>query len=152
MKKTLHLMVLAAILIILFTGSGAYSLSHTTPVSAAPHPLQTSCGQVSARLLNTPPFSPNADVIENCFWQAYHPCLNSSLSYTLMGIDTGATRQFWLTKQGLHCQIHEALRYYMFPRRVPPIIHYYTCIGMRHTRAGLYILGCGNDGNILIPA
>jgi hypothetical protein len=136
---------LTILLIMLSTlGTGLWLFSSMTPgISAAP--IYHDCGEVDTH--GSIPYSLNADQIERCFWHATQTCTTATLTFHIMGVDTGSTRTFWISP---HCQIHESIYTYRVPgfhHTIPDI----ACHRANLLKDGLHILGCTGDSPIFIP-
>ncbi len=141
MKKRLF----ANLLIVLCTiGTLTWLSFFSVPTTLAAPPPQ-SCGEVDAH--GSTPYSPNPYKIETCFWQASISCVDATLTFHEMGIDSGSTRQFWISPR---CRIHESLYTYVIPghhQYIPDI----ACDRAKFFSDGLHILGCNGDPDIIIP-
>jgi hypothetical protein len=141
MKQRLY----ANILIILSTvGVLAWAFLWPVPTTLAA-PMAQSCGEVDTH--GSTPYSPNAYQIEHCFWHASKICTDRTLTFHIMGIDSGSTRQFWISPR---CRIHESLDTYVIPLSHHHIANI-ACDQAEFFNDGLHILGCIGDPSIVIP-
>lgn len=123
----------------------------TTGASA--HAATQHCGSVSALVGPSPSASTNPADAEHCFAQAYAQCNAATLVYTQHGLDTGVTRTFTILTNGQGCSIQDMVHSYLVAIKgtPPPDLSYY-CSGLQQKQSGLVVTGCGQDGDVSIPA
>src|SRR5579859_6165530 len=134
-------------------GGGVCSLLlATAALTAAPSGAQAaSCGVVQVAGPGVVQNTGAAQQAEHCFWQAYQAGQPASLTLRVMGVDTLATHTLTLTPGTGGLLIQDTVQLTVVPR--PPAgASNYTCAALRQEPAGLRVLGCGTEGDILIPA
>jgi hypothetical protein len=94
-----------------------------------------------------------ARAAEDCFARDYASCAPATLVFTFMGVDTGTTRTFSESLSNGKCTVTDAVQGYTangggktFPTQT------YTCAGLRQQADGLHVTGCGQDGDVVVPA
>jgi hypothetical protein len=94
-----------------------------------------------------------ASAAESCFAHAYATCQPATLTYTSMGVDTGATQNFIERPVNGKCALSDVVQAYTangggktFPTQT------YTCSGMQQQADGLHFTGCGQEGDVLVLA
>ena len=123
----------------------------TTPVE---HNVFQQCGTVhvaAGRVL--PGDAATATAAEDCFARAYATCQPSVLTYTSMGVDTGATQTFSASRVNGACALKDVVQGYTangggktFPSQT------YTCASVEQQADGLLFTSCGAAGDVLVPA
>jgi hypothetical protein len=112
------------------------------------------CGTVNlaaGRVL--PQEAATASAAESCFAHAYASCQPAELTYTSMGVDTGTTQHFIEHLSNGTCAVTDSVQGYTanfggktFPTQT------YTCSSMQQEADGLHFTGCGQAGDVLVPA
>jgi hypothetical protein len=94
-----------------------------------------------------------ASAAESCFAHAYATCQPAALTFTSMGVDTGATQTFIEHLSNGQCTVTDSVQGYTangggktFPTQT------YTCSGMQQQADGLHFTDCGQEGDVLVPA
>jgi hypothetical protein len=111
---------------------------------------QGACGDI--RMLGpNPPRDKSARLAEDCFFHAFQQCRAATLTVTISGVDAGTIHQFTLEKTGNQCRIVDSVVRYVLPRptQVPQAA---TCADLIRQNNGLLFKGCGDQGDILVPA
>lgn len=152
-------------------GQGAWAISlagGTIQVTAAatptPSPTATAqpqtqgCGTVQERGPTGVGVQPgtvlngaDAQQAAACFAAAYQQCAPTSLTVKIMGVDTSQTHVFSLQGSASACTVSDTVTTLLVPRgaTAPKT---YTCTGLVLQSAGLLVQGCGDLGDIGIPA
>ena len=107
------------------------------------------CGSVNT--LGGRPTTSGAAQIEDCFFQAYQSCAPATLRAQINGVDAGTTHMFSLSGSTGACTITDAAQTRVVPRPAGPQMTY-TCSGMSEDANGLTVSGCGDLGDVVIPA
>ncbi len=119
-------------------------------IVAGGQPQQAACGEIRMQGPN-PPKDSGARLAEDCFWQAFQDCRAASLTVTMAGVDAGTIHRFTLEKDGGRCKIVDSAVTYVIPRPTPaPVVS--TCNGLIRQNGGLLFKGCGDQGDISVPA
>jgi hypothetical protein len=94
-----------------------------------------------------------ATAAENCFAHNYTSCQATVLTFTAMGVDTGATQNFAESLVNGKCTVTDTVQGYTavgggktFPTQT------YTCAGVQPQADGLHFTACGQQGDVLVPA
>ncbi|MGB8644934.1 MAG: hypothetical protein WCF84_06835 [Anaerolineae bacterium] len=126
-----------------------------TAVPAAPTITSASTSARDCRQITmlgpNPPNSPNALDAENCFRQSFESCASATLTVSIRGVDAGTTHVFTIVKSAGGCRVSDTLQSYVIPLRTPSPSTV-QCTGVVTRNGGLVITGCGDEGDILIPA
>jgi len=138
--------VIALLLVEALAACGSATLSSPTPT-----PTPKACGTVAMLITGRLIDQAAAEQVENCFWQAYQHCQAASMQVTTMGIDAGTIRIFTVESRGASCQVTDMVHTYVAPNHTGPVM-IYPCSGVTQQAVGLLIAGCGNDGNVVVPA
>ena len=98
-----------------------------------------------------PPGDKSAQLAEDCFFQAFQQCRAAALTVTMSGVDAGTINRFTLEKNGDRCRIVDSVVIYVVPRpTAAPQVS--TCADLVRQNGGLLFKGCGDQGDILVPA
>ncbi len=130
-------------------GSNTGSGDTPTPTPTTQTQLQK-CGSIHTNPRGIPTDIPAAKQAEDCFWQAFQKCAPASLGYTLTGVDTVTVRTFTIQTNGGHCSVSDTFRHTIVPAPLSKA-RTYTCTGVAQKPDGLHFLGCGQDGDIIVP-
>jgi hypothetical protein len=98
---------------------------------------------------------------ELCFWLAYQHCQEATLGYYLIFIDSGTVHQITVQplqhidvranpKQQFICALSDASQYVVEINVDPGPVKTYACKGLRPQSDGLFVFGCGEEGDFLM--
>ncbi len=148
------LLVISLGILLLLAACGA-NVSTTTgssnPTASVTHPPVQQCGTVHTLGLRiVPTDEKGAKDAVDCFWQAYQQCRPATLVYSQGGVDTATVHTFSLKSQNGKCVIIDTLQHVVFPHSSKPA-GTTVCVGLSQQTDGLHFLGCGNEGEVLVP-
>jgi len=73
------------------------------------------------------------------------------LTFEVSGIDAGIIRTFTIMNNSGVCSISGATQHYVAPNPLQPG-NTYMCAGLAQQAGGLHFSGCGDEGNVVVPA
>lgn len=111
---------------------------------------QAACGEIRMLGPNAPQ-DKSAQLAEDCFWQAFQECRAATLTVTMAGVDAGTINGFKLEKDAGGCRIVDSVTRYVIPRPTP-VPQSSNCADLVRQDGGLLFKGCGDQGDILVPA
>jgi hypothetical protein len=89
---------------------------------------------------------------EQCLWNAYETCQAATLVYNDAGLDFTETHAVSVQKRGGSCSVTDAAQGKQNESFKSPTRVNYHCLGIEQQARGLVILGCGEEGDVTIPA
>ena len=124
-------------------GSGTAAAPTVTPQTHK-------CGMVHLVLNGRIEDQTGARQAESCFYQAYQHCQPATLDFIMMGVDSGISRTFTITKNGNACVVTDIVQSYVLPTHAHNSATYTCTGGVIQTQTGLLFRSCGKDGDVAV--
>jgi hypothetical protein len=122
-----------------------------TQLPLTPYPvLGLGCGRLEVQSKPFGTTTPYANVMEDCFTQAFRQCRTATLVVTIIGPDDAAIDTFTTEKQETRCAVVDSVQHYFFADR-RTTKHIYTCDDFAQRADGLIFVTCGDESDILVP-
>jgi hypothetical protein len=117
--------------------------------AAAPQPVATACGtvQIAGGQVQNPEAARTSVA---CFWVAYTAGASAGLVMQVVGVDTVTTHNLSLAPANRATRIQDTVQLNVVGRPTPSSTTY-TCAGLRQESTGLRVVGCGAEGDVLVP-
>jgi len=135
------------------------NIQQSVGTSQLPPIIGRNCGTVSPLLISG--VKGGNFTAEMCFWLAYQHCQAATLGYSLIFIDSGTVHQITVqpsqntdvltdSEQQFTCALSDASQSVVVINVDPGPVKTYACKGLRPKGDGLFVFGCGEEGDFFI--
>ncbi|MBX5455280.1 MAG: hypothetical protein IRZ31_00135 [Thermogemmatispora sp.] len=124
----------------------------TTTASTPQSSQSLNCGSIhGVGAQGSSPRGENPLPAEACLLQAFLHCQPARLDYTRIEVDSGFIHHFRLERRQGHCLLSDATTIFIAPSPPRPAASY-SCRAVTMERGRYRVVGCGAEGDILLPA